>query len=61
MTKSLRRRRPTHRRPVQSERPVLRLPIADPFDDRDRRHQEAQRHDEDDEPERGVAVIDFYI
>ncbi len=59
MTRALNRRRPKHRRrPVEPVRPVLQLPLADHVDERMR---EAQPGDKDEEPERGVAVIDFYI
>ena len=57
LTKGLPRKR--SRRP-QAERPVLRLPVPGNFDRRE--HEvESKPGDEVDAPERGVAVIDFYL
>ena len=61
MSESLTKRMPRKRtrRPV-AERPVLRLPVPDAYDRQDR-EVESKPGDEQDAPERGVAVIDFYI
>ena len=49
--------RKPRRRPQVEERPVLQLPIRAP--EEPRRPKEADDADED--VERGVAVVDFYI
>ena len=61
MSESLTKRMPRKRsrRPLV-ERPVLRLPVPDAFNRRDR-EVESKPGEELDAPERGVAVIDFYI
>lgn len=61
MSESLTSRKPRkHSRRPRAERPVLRLPVADGFDRRDR-EVESKPGEEHEAPERGVAVIDFYI
>lgn len=50
-------RTPRHRQPQVEQRPVLQLPIHAP--EEPRRPKEADEDDE--EIERGVAVVDFYI
>ena len=57
LTKGVPRKRSSR---TQVERPVLRLPITGEFDRRDR-EVESKSGDNSDAPERGVAVIDFYI
>ena len=66
MSELFSRRPPKHRRKVEPARPTLRLPLADPSSESMRdpstgRRREAQRREDDEEPERGVAVIDFFI
>lgn len=46
---------PRPKRPQHEERPVLQLPLARPD------WREPVIEDEDKTPERGVAVVDFYI
>lgn len=58
MRDSLRRSPRKRPQPAEPARPVLQLPIAEVFDDEARR---ASRHEGERDPERGVAVIDFYI
>jgi hypothetical protein len=61
MSESLTSRKPRKRsRRPQVERPVLRLPVPEAFD---RRQDEVETKPGDSvaAPERGVAVIDFFI